>query len=108
MEFNHYQQLASTTAIYPKNFELIYPALGLSGEAGEVAEKVKKLIRDKQGVVTDEFKQELKKELGDVLWYISAIASDLGLTLSDIAETNYNKLKSRQERNALSGSGDNR
>lgn len=108
MTFNDYQDLAKTTAIYPGEYKLVYPALGLTGEAGEVAEKVKKLLRDKQGVVSDEFKTELKKELGDVLWYLSAMATDLGLTLEEIAQANYQKLKDRQERKVLSGSGDNR
>lgn len=108
MDFKEYQDLAKTTAIYPSNYKLVYPALGLAGEAGEVAEKVKKLIRDTNGMVTDTFRESIKKELGDVLWYISAIASDLNMDLQDIAITNYNKLKSRQERNQISGSGDNR
>lgn len=108
MTFNEYQDLAKTTAIYPTDYRLLYPVLGLSGETGEIAEKVKKVIRDKGGIVTDEFKDDLKKELGDVLWYLSAIASDLNLTLDEIATANYEKLKSRQERNKLQGSGDNR
>lgn len=108
MEFKTYQELAKTTAIYPKKYKLVYPALGLAGEAGEVAEKVKKLIRDTDGMVTETFKENIAKELGDVLWYISAIASDLELNLDYIATLNYEKLKSRQERDAIGGSGDNR
>lgn len=108
MEFNEYQKLAKTTAIYPKEYKLVYPALGLAGEAGEVAEKIKKLIRDTNGMVTETFRESIKKELGDVLWYISAISSDLDISLNEVAETNYHKLKSRQDRGALSGSGDNR
>jgi len=104
MDFNQYQELANSTAIYPKEAKIYYPCLGLAGEVGEVCEKVKKHIRD--GRVLD--KEDLKKELGDVLWYLSALSTDLGISLDDVAETNYNKLKSRQDRGVLSGSGDNR
>ena len=104
MKFKEYQDLAKTTAIYPENAKIFYPCLGLAGEIGEVCEKVKKNIRD--GRVLD--KEELKKEIGDVLWYMSALCSDLEINLEDVAVTNYNKLKSRMERNVLSGSGDNR
>lgn len=103
MTFNEYQEKASKTAIYPEQFKLIYPALGLAGEAGEVAEKVKKLIRDGSLQIED-----LKKELGDVLWYLSAIASDLQINLDDIASTNISKVESRMERGVIGGSGDNR
>ena len=108
MTFNEYQDLAKTTAIYPENVKLIYPVLGLCGEAGEVAEKVKKLYRDSKGEIAPEFKDNLKKELGDVLWYLSAVAGDVDLTLEEIAEANYQKLKDRKERNQIHGSGDNR
>lgn len=104
MEFKQYQLLAKTTAIYPENARITYPCLGLAGEVGEVCEKVKKHIRD--GRVLD--KEDLTKELGDVLWYLSALAGDLGIDLEDVAKTNYEKLKSRMERNVISGSGDNR
>ena len=104
MKFNDYQALAKTTAIYPENAKVFYPCLGLAGEVGEVCEKIKKHVRD--GRELD--KEELKKELGDVLWYLSALSSDLGIELEDVAVTNYNKLKSRMERNVISGSGDNR
>ena len=103
MRFDEYQEEAKKTAIYPDQYRVVYPALGLAGEAGEVAEKVKKHIRD--GVLNVE---ELKKELGDVLWYLAAIASDLGLTLDDVAEANLQKLRSRQARGVISGNGDNR
>jgi NTP pyrophosphatase (non-canonical NTP hydrolase) len=97
------------TAIYPNignNF--IYPTLGLCGESGEVAEKVKKIIRDDNGIISEEKKELLKKELGDILWYISNLASELNLSLDNIAITNIEKLLNRQKRNVLSGSGDNR
>ena len=109
MEFNEYQKLARTTAIYAnKDKNFVYPTLGLVGEAGEVAEKIKKIIRDGDGVVTDEKRQELKKELGDVLWYIANLGIELGLNMDDIASLNIEKLKSRQDRGVLHGSGDNR
>lgn len=110
MNFNEYQELAIKTAMYPNigdNFT--YPALGLCGEAGEVAEKCKKIIRDKNGVWNyDTDREDLKKELGDVLWYIANIAKEFYLDLNEVAEFNIQKLKSRQERGKLSGSGDNR
>jgi NTP pyrophosphatase (non-canonical NTP hydrolase) len=113
MEFNEYQTKSRVTAKYPRTGDnFIYPVLGLAGEAGEVADKIKKLIRDK-GVespqqVNEEDKEEIKKELGDVLWYIAQIATELGLDLHTIAEGNIEKLYSRMERNQLNGRGDNR
>ena len=109
MTFEEYQSESRKTALYPevgRNF--IYPALGLCGEAGEVAEKIKKILRDAGGVVSEEAKLAIKKELGDVLWYLSQIAAELGLPLEDVAAANLEKLFSRMERNALRGSGDDR
>ena len=109
MNFTEYQNLALSTAIYPMMYKKVYPALGLCGEAGEVAEKIKKVIRD--GVdygYEEEFKAELTKELGDVLWYVAALASDLDISLDDVAEKNVQKLASRKKRNKIGGSGDNR
>ncbi len=109
MNFNEYQIEARKTAIYPNiNKNLYYPTLGLCGESGEVAEKIKKIFRDSNGIVTQEKKNELKKELGDVLWYLSNLSSELELSLEDVAKTNINKLKERKENNKLHGSGDNR
>jgi len=88
--------------------KVLYPVLGLCGEAGEVAEKVKKVYRDKGGIITEDTKQELKKELGDVLWYISTISRDLGLTLEEVAQANIEKLTSRKARGVIHGNGDNR
>lgn len=82
--------------------------LGINGEAGEVAEKVKKIIRDKNGKMTKQDKQELAKEIGDVLWYLAVFAHDLGFSLEDIAQQNLDKLKSRKARGVLGGAGDNR
>lgn len=88
--------------------QLMGQILGLVGESGEIAEKFKKILRDNSGKLTDENRQEMAKELGDVLWYINSVASLLGLKLEDIAQKNIDKLASRKERNVLSGSGDNR
>ena len=108
MELNEYQSKAVSTAIYPEDFKVFYPALGLAGESGEVANKVKKIIRDDDGIVTKSQKQDVGKEIGGCLWYIAALAHDLGLNLSDIAKENLDILESRRERGVLQGSGDNR
>lgn len=109
MTLNDYQAIASTTALYPQSgSNLLYPVLGLCGETGEIAEKVKKMIRDDAGVLTDERKTLLIKELGDVLWYLSQIARELNVSLEEVATINVEKLRSRHARNALHGSGDER
>jgi len=109
MTFEEYQNKSRKTAIYPNIGEnFIYPVLGLTGEAGEVAEKIKKVLRDKNGIISEETRVELKKELGDVLWYLSQLASELKISLDDVAEFNIEKLYSRMERSKLSGEGDNR
>ncbi len=108
MEFSEYQRFSRRTAEYPREAWLTYPALGLAGEAGEVAEHAKKAIRDDAGMVTDERRSAMAKELGDVLWYVSQLASELGLELDRIARDNLEKLFSRQRRGVLSGSGDER
>ena len=99
MNFEEYHSEASKTALYPRRLDnLEYPTLGLAGEAGEVANIVKKIQRDHGGVITDEIRSKLKDELGDVLWYISACADELGLTLDEIAEFNVEKLAKRHGR----------
>ena len=109
MDFNTYQKNARLTAQYPNlGSNYIYPTLGLVGEAGEVAEKVKKVIRDKKGVFDDESKKGLKKELGDVLWYISNLCTEFNFSLDDIALQNLEKLKLRAAKGKISGSGDDR
>ncbi len=109
MTFEEYQKISRETAIYPnKDKNFIYPTLGLVGEAGEVAEKIKKILRDKNGVIDEQTKEDLSKELGDVLWYLSQLAVELGLSLDEVAVLNINKLSSRQKRNKLHGEGDNR
>lgn len=107
MNLNEYQQAALETAVYPEEYRIIYPALGMNGEAGEVADKVKKVIRD-YGSFTDERKREIVKEIGDVLWYCATLANDLGYALEEVGIMNIEKLKSRKERGVLGGSGDNR
>lgn len=108
LTFADYQKRALQTAIYPEGAKVLYPALGLGGECGEVLEKVKKVVRDSNGQFSEEKKVEIAKELGDVCWYLSAICSDLGLGLEDIFKANLDKLESRKERGKLQGSGDNR
>ncbi|HOA18528.1 MAG TPA: nucleoside triphosphate pyrophosphohydrolase family protein [bacterium] len=109
MNFREYQKKSRETAVYQnlgKNY--IYPLLGLAGETGEVVEKFKKLLRNNDGVIDKEFIESIKKELGDVLWYISQISTELDIELDDIAETNIKKLKSRMERNVIKSYGDDR
>jgi NTP pyrophosphatase (non-canonical NTP hydrolase) len=106
MEINTYQVAALVTAKYKES--IIYPALGLSGEAGEVADKVKKVLRDNGGVFTPERKEDIAREIGDVLWYVANMANDLGYSLEEIAQMNIDKLRSRAQRGVLGGSGDNR
>jgi NTP pyrophosphatase (non-canonical NTP hydrolase) len=109
MTFDEYQKKSRKTAQYPdagSNF--VYPTLGLAGEAGEVAEKIKKVIRDDGGEVLPLKKKEIEKELGDVLWYVTQLATELGLSLEEIADKNIEKLYSRLDRGQLGGSGDNR
>ena len=109
MDFNDYQKKAWETAIYPnKGNNIIYPTLGIGGETGEVLEKIKKILRDEKSEISVEKKEELIKEIGDILWYIAALSTELKLNLNDIAEKNITKLSSRKERNQLHGSGDNR
>ena len=108
-DFDRYQEKASSTAVYPdKGRNFIYPTLGLADEAGEVVGKIKKVIRDNAGVISPEQRDEIKKELGDVLWYLSQLSQELGIKLSDVAQTNLDKLSSRSKRDKLHGSGDNR
>ena len=109
MLISEYQELSRRTATYPgAGDNIVYPTLGLAGEAGEVAEKVKKLLRDDGGVLSDERRAALAGELGDVLWYVAQVATEAGLDLEEIAQGNLDKLLSRQRRGVLSGSGDAR
>ena len=109
MEFNDYQRESRRTAIYPdagKN--MTYPVLGLCGEAGEVAEKMKKVMRDKGGYFDHDSRAAIRKELGDVLWYVSQIASELNFDLENVAQENLDKLRDRMMRGKIKGDGDNR
>ena len=104
MEFDEYQTEARKTAVYPPDVGLQYTTLGLAGEAGEVANKVKKVLRG-DGAID---KNAIQGELGDVLWYISNLATELGISMDDIAKENLAKLRDRMARGVLKGSGDNR
>ncbi len=106
--FEDYSEVALSTSLNLAKSDITYPVLGICGESGEVAEKIKKIIRDKGGVVSEQDKLEIGKELGDVLWYINRLAWGLGFSLREVAQLNIDKLLSRRERNVLSGSGDNR
>lgn len=111
MTFDEYQKQAMKTAVHTSNDfveAFLYRTLGLMGEAGEVAEKVKKIVRDKGGKLNDTDKQEIIKEMGDVLWYLQAISEYLGVPFDEVARVNIEKLHSRQLRQKLHGSGDNR
>ena len=108
MTLNEYQKAAIETAVYSEKYKIIYPALGITGEAGECSDKVKKVIRDSHGEFTDEKKREIAKEIGDVLWYCATLANDIGYSLEEVGQINIDKLMSRKQRDKLSGSGDNR
>lgn len=104
MNFNTYQKAAEKFAIYPLDHQIIYPTLGLVGEAGEVAEKIKKVLRDDNNLE----RKAVAMELGDVLWYIAALCRDLNIDMAECAEMNLDKLNDRKERGKLRGNGDNR
>ena len=109
MDMNSYQDAARKTAAYPDvGSNPIYPTLGLTGEAGEVADKVKKVIRDRGGVFDANTREAIKLELGDVLWYVAQLASELGYDLNEVADANLQKLSSRAARGRIGGSGDQR
>ena len=109
MNFNDYQTKSRKTAKYPViGHPVIYPTLGLVNEAGEVAGKVKKIFRDKGGIIGEAEREALKSELGDVLWYIAQVCTELGLSLDEVAEHNIAKLYDRLERGKIKGDGDNR
>lgn len=109
MTFADYQKKSRRTAKYPEiGHKVIYPALGLAGESGEVLNKIKKIFRDDEGQLTQQMREDVKKELGDLLWYMAQICTELGISFDDVAQGNLDKLLSRQKRGALGGSGDNR
>jgi NTP pyrophosphatase (non-canonical NTP hydrolase) len=108
--FNEYQQIAHTTSLNTKigDNEVLYPVLGLADEAGEVMGKFKKLYRDKNGVIDEEFKKTISKEIGDCMWYIAEICTKLNIRLADVANENISKLLDRKNRDKIHGSGDER
>ncbi|MGI9500114.1 MAG: nucleoside triphosphate pyrophosphohydrolase family protein [Geminicoccaceae bacterium] len=108
MDFNAYQNAARKTALYAGAYRVTYPALGLASEAGEVAGKVKKVLRDRGGDFGEDQIAAIKDELGDVLWYVATLAADLDIEMDEIAADNIEKLRSRLERGAIQGDGDKR
>ncbi len=109
MHLNEYQNQARKTASYPNvGNNPIYPTLGLTGEAGEVADKIKKVLRDRNGIFDSNIRNAIMLELGDVLWYVAQLSRELGFDLEEVAEANLNKLSSREKRGRISGDGDNR
>lgn len=108
MELNEYQNQAAKTAIFPHDTDITYLALALCGEAGELADKVKKIIRDCDGIFTNDDYDALALELGDALWYAANLARAIDYTLDEVAELNLNKIQNRLLRGKLHGSGDNR
>lgn len=108
MKINEYQEWTDKTAIYPKNAGIAYTILGLASETGEVAGKFKKIIRDENGVLTEERKNQLIDELGDVFWYSTRLATELGISVEEVLQRNHDKLEDRLARNVIQGSGDKR
>jgi len=108
MDLNEYQIKSAERAIYGNDMKIIYPALGLANEAGEVLGKIKKVLRDNKGVYTAELKEAIAFELGDTLWYCAVLARDIDYDLDTVAQMNVNKLEDRRKRNVIHGSGDNR
>lgn len=109
MTFDEYQEVSKKTAVYDQGQQVLYYlGLGVTGEAGEIAEKLKKLMRNHKGQMSEEMRQDLKKEMGDVLWYLSQLSFELGFKFSDVAKANVEKLQDRQARGVLKSEGDNR
>jgi NTP pyrophosphatase (non-canonical NTP hydrolase) len=111
MDFNEYQEKASVTATFTgkqEEHQLMYLALGICGESGEIAEKIKKMIRNDEGIITDETRELLKLEIGDVLWYLSQLSRVLGFTFDEAAQANITKIMDRRARGVIKSSGDTR
>lgn len=110
MTLDEYQKEALVTAVFTKDEfkDLAHWVFGITGEAGEIAEKFKKIVRDKDGIVDDADKEEIAKELGDVMWYLAVLSEHLGIKFDEVGVRNIAKLRSRQKRNKIQGSGDNR
>jgi NTP pyrophosphatase (non-canonical NTP hydrolase) len=107
MEFKEYEEVAMSTKVGWNNNEILYPLIGMCGETGEVADKIKKVIRDKNGDFSED-KIEILKEIGDTLWYMTALCNDLGYSLEDAANINLYKIIKRRTENTIHGEGDNR
>lgn len=108
-DFSKYQKKANSTAVYPKlKPSCLYPLLGIAGESGEICEKVKKVVRDKGGRISKSAKEEMVKEIGDVLWYLAMFSYELGVDFAEVARRNVDKLEDRKRRNKIHGAGDNR
>lgn len=108
MTFKEYSIAAAKTAHYPQDVALAYLTLGLCGEAGELANKYKKVLRDDDGVMSEDKLAQMEAEAGDALWYLARLCDELGTSLDQVAQANIIKLASREKRGAISGSGDNR
>lgn len=108
MKMNEYQWRATDTAVYPSAQAVEYVVLGLVGEAGEIANRYKKVIRDNGGVLDNTARDQLAAEMGDVLWYLAMLSHELGVSLGDIAESNLQKLAARKLKGTIHGHGDNR
>ena len=108
MTLDEYQEIARRTALYPEDQRITYPALGLASEAGEVAGKVKKVLRDQGGDFDQGQREAIKDELGDVLWYVAVLAAEVGFSLDDVASRNAAKLQARMEKGTIRGEGDHR
>ncbi len=108
MTFNEYQEKALNTANYPTDFKIIYPALGLANESGEVLGKIKKVIRDNECIFSEDKKEAISYEIGDVLWYCAVLAHDLNISFEEIFEKNISKLEKRKNNNTIQGDGDYR
>jgi len=106
MDLNEYQKLANKTSVFPKQYLMTYPIIGLAGEVGELANKYKKVLRGDPSL--GEVYKQMEGELGDILWYVAAIATSFGWDLSQVAEANIAKLKDRKDRNMIKGAGDGR
>lgn len=107
MDVKKYENFMATSKVYDC-LPIVYPVLGMNGEAGEAAEKVKKCLRDNNGVFGGQIKVDIMRELADVLWYIWATADDMGYTLEDVMEIGIEKVEKRQKTNTVHGAGDNR
>lgn len=111
MDFSEYEKLAARTAVFTgkqKEYILAYLTLGVTGEAGEIAEKIKKIMRNDEGVVSEEKREALKQEVGDVLWYLAMLSRELNFSLEDAAKANIEKLTDRAKRGVIKSEGDNR